>query len=395
MPLRITRSVGADEDGRSMADVISPQALSSLIGSIYDRALDPSGWDQTLSDVANAFDSNNLNLSLIDLRRDRFLLFKNVGLSSHEIKRLPKYLAEINAILGGALADWPSPDEPHVDSRHLTPEYIKTSPLFQEWVRPTGTGDVMQFFLLHTSSHLSLLSVGRSEQQGLITARDIELGKLLLPHLRRALTISKVLDVRTVASARMAEALDALRSAVMLTTEHGTILHANRAAEHMLRDGGPIQSVQGILQATAPSAASELRSALAFATRNETRIGKTGLAIRLTGRDAPPVFAHVMPLTGSDLRARLHPAAVAAVFIGAPPDAQDGADAAAAAFGLTRAETRVLASLFAGRTLAETAANLRIAGTTAKTHLEHIFLKTGATRQADLMRLWTWLIPPT
>jgi hypothetical protein len=201
MPLRITRSVGADEDGRSMADVISPQALSSLIGSIYDRALDPSGWDQTLSDVANAFDSNNLNLSLIDLRRDRFLLFKNVGLSSHEIKRLPKYLAEINAILGGALADWPSPDEPHVDSRHLTPEYIKTSPLFQEWVRPTGTGDVMQFFLLHTSSHLSLLSVGRSEQQGLITARDIELGKLLLPHLRRALTISKVLDVRTVASA--------------------------------------------------------------------------------------------------------------------------------------------------------------------------------------------------
>ena len=80
---------------------------------------------------------------------------------------------------------------------------------------------------------------------------------------------------------------------------------------------------------------------------------------------------------------------------GAPPDAQEGADAVAAAFALIRAETRVLASLFAGRTLAETAANLRIAGTTAKTHLEHIFLKTGATRQADLMRLWTWLIPPT
>jgi hypothetical protein len=31
---------------------------------------------------------------------------------------------------------------------------------------------------------------------------------------------------------------------------------------------------------------------------------------------------------------------------------------------------------------------------TAKTHLEHIFLKTGATRQAELMRLWTELISP-
>jgi DNA-binding CsgD family transcriptional regulator len=221
------------------------------------------------------------------------------------------------------------------------------------------------------------------------------LGKLLLPHLRRALTISKVLDVRTIAGARMAETLDALRCAVVLTNEHGTILHANRAAKHMLRDGGPIQSAHGILQATVPSAAFELRSALTLAAGNEAGIGKTGLAIRLTEPDVPPIFAHVLPLTGSDFRTRLQPAAVAAVFIGAPPDAQDGADAVAAAFGLTPAETRLLASLLAGRTLTETAATLGIAGTTAKTHLEHIFLKTGVTRQAELMRLWTGLITPT
>ena len=67
----------------------------------------------------------------------------------------------------------------------------------------------------------------------------------------------------------------------------------------------------------------------------------------------------------------------------------------AAAFGLTPAETKVLPSLFAGRMLAKTAATLGIAGSTAKTHLEHIFLKTGVTRQADLMRLWTGLISPT
>jgi hypothetical protein len=58
------------------------------------------------------------------------------------------------------------------------------------------------------------------------------------------------------------------------------------------------------------------------------------------------------------------------VFIGAPPDAQDGADGVAAAFGLTPAETRVLASLFAGST-------------------------EDRGRQAELMRLWTGLISPT
>jgi DNA-binding CsgD family transcriptional regulator len=255
--------------------------------------------------------------------------------------------------------------------------------------------DWMVLFLKSTPMHLSCFSGGRHERQGIITDREIELGKVLLSHLRRAVIISEVLDIRTIEGTRMAEALNALRCAVVLTNEHGTILHANRVAEHMLDEGGPIQSPQGVLQPIAPSAASELRAALALAAGNEAGIGRTGLAIRLTDPDAPPVFAHVLPLTGSDFRTRLKPAAVAAVFIGAPPDAQDGADALAATFGLTPAETNVLASLFAGHTLAETAATLGITRPTAKTHLEHIFLKTGVTRQAELMRLWAGLICPT
>jgi DNA-binding CsgD family transcriptional regulator len=45
--------------------------------------------------------------------------------------------------------------------------------------------------------------------------------------------------------------------------------------------------------------------------------------------------------------------------------------------------------------LAETAAALGIAPTTAKSHLENIFAKTGVARQADLMRLASGLAPPT
>jgi DNA-binding CsgD family transcriptional regulator len=248
---------------------------------------------------------------------------------------------------------------------------------------------------MHTPIYDAGIGVGRNERQGLITDREIELGRLLLPHLRRAVTISNLLDIRTIEGTRMAEALDALRCAVVLVNEGGIILHANHAAEHMLDEGGPIQTARGVLQGTAPSAASELRSALGLAAGNEAGIGKAGLAIRLTEPDVPPIIAHVLPVTGSDFRTRLQPAAVAAVFIGAPPDAQDGADAVAAAFGLTPAETRLLASLFAGRTLNETATTLGITRPTAKTHLEHVFLKTGVTRQAELMRLWTGLISPT
>src|SRR5262249_50482174 len=155
-----------------------------------------------------------------------------------------------------AQASLPSLDEPYVVSRHIPAAYIETSPYFQESVRPTGTVDIMQFFLMYEPAHFSGFAVGRHERQGIITDREIELGKLLLPHLRRAVTISKVLDVRTIEGARMAETLDALRCAVVLTNERGNILHANHSAEHMLCEGGPIRNAKGILQATAPSAAS-------------------------------------------------------------------------------------------------------------------------------------------
>jgi DNA-binding CsgD family transcriptional regulator len=75
------------------------------------------------------------------------------------------------------------------------------------------------------------------------------------------------------------------------------------------------------------------------------------------------------------------------VFIGAAQDEAEAAEAMASAYGLTPAETRLLESLLAGHTLAETATTLGIAMTTAKTHLDNIFQKTGVNRQAELMRL--------
>jgi DNA-binding CsgD family transcriptional regulator len=159
----------------------------------------------------------------------------------------------------------------------------------------------------------------------------------------------------------------------------------------MLGDGGPIQSAHGNLQAKAPSGASELRSA--HAAPNEAGIHKNGLAVRLSEPDVPSSSLMSCRSPGATSVRSLQPAAVAAVLIGAPPDDQDGKDAVAATFDLTPAETRAHASPFAGARWP--AAGFGIAATTAKKHLEHIFLKTGAARQAELMRLWTGLICPT
>jgi DNA-binding CsgD family transcriptional regulator/PAS domain-containing protein len=377
-----------------MPKALSHHELSKLIGSIYDCALDPERWEHALAGIRDALNAQTAVLHLNDLSHDRLLIYRTVGIEPYWLEQQAKHIPEIHAQLVEDLSTWPSLEIPHVVSRHIPQTYLGTSRYFQEWLKPQGLVDVMSFFLIHTPTRLAGFAVARHERQGIITEREIKLGGLLLPHVRRSVMISNMLDIGTIERARMAEALDALTCAVVLTNERGAILHANHAAKHMLRSGGPVQDVHGILQAKIPSASKELHSAIMLAAQDEASIGKTGLAVLLTEPDQPSVFARVLPMAGSDLRAGMEPAAVAAVFIGNAPDEHDAADMLATAFGLTLAETRVLASLLAGHTLAETGASLHIANATTKTHLDNIFQKTGVSRQADLMRLVMQIVPP-
>ena len=377
-----------------MPAFVSPEALSTLIGSIYDCALDPSRWDQTLGEIREALECQNAALRLNDVRNHCFLISKTVGIEPYWQEQHAKYLAEIHARMSEGIRSLPSLDEPLILSRHYPPGVLETSPFIQQYLRPQGIVDNMVCFLMKTPTRLAGFCVARHERNGIVTNREVVLVRLLLPHVRRSVMISNVLDASTIERSRIAEAFNALRCAVLLIDARGKILHANRSADRMLRSGEQIKVVSGSLCARVPAAAAELRSAITIAAQDEVKIGKMGLAIRLSEAEMPPVFAHVLPLTGSHPRADLRREAVAAVFIGAPPDEADAAIIAAAAFGLTPSETRVLAGLLGGATLAETAARFDVAISTAKTHLDSIFLKTGVTRQADLMRLATRLASP-
>lgn len=62
-------------------------------------------------------------------------------------------------------------------------------------------------------------------------------------------------------------------------------------------------------------------------------------------------------------------------------------DAIAAAFRLTPSELRVLMAIIEIGGVPDIAAKLGVAETTVKTHLGRLFEKTGAGRQADLVKI--------
>lgn len=374
---------------------IPPNDLSELIGQIYDCTLDPDLWEPTLFAIRELLECEYAFLRLDNLVTHRSVIAKSAGIDPYWLERLPAFAPEVADILVNVLAGGHSIDSPSIASKHMTRAEINATTFSQEWGQPQGIFDYMGLFLLQSPTRLASLELGRHEHRGTFTSGVTGLAQLLIPHLRRAVTISNALEAVTIEKARMADTLDALTLGVVLASEDSRILHANRTAETMMRNGGPVRDGGGRLHAENAAANAEINAAIRFATQNESEIGKTGLAVRLTHEDAAPVVAHVLPLARGDVRTRLDPTAVAAVFINSTDDDRTRVGAAAATFGLTPAETRVLTRVLSGKNVNEAAHDLGVASSTVRSHLDKIFEKTGVARQADLIKLVARIAPAT
>lgn len=368
-------------------DLPPVEAVSELIGSIYDCALDPALWDAALDGIADMLRCCNATLVNFDLTQRRGGWSKVVGIDPESIVELERYLPEVASWETLPVArNWPV-DEPQILSRDLPKEIFSNSRMLNEWGKPRGIVDTMAIVLMHSPTRHAQVGLGRHRDFGLIGPREAVLGRMLAPHIRRAAIISDVIDLKTLEAASANQMLDQLSVGVVNTDSKGHILHANRAAEAMLKAGNPIGSANGIIHTGVPAATDELLKAVALADGNEAALGPTGISVKLTHTGEAPVLAHVLPLKHGDARPRLQPRTTAAIFIGRVSTEANGAEAIAVAYDLTRMETRVLAGLLRGQRLAEVAAGIGIATSTARTHLHRVFGKTGTARQADLMRL--------
>ncbi|MBK8007715.1 MAG: helix-turn-helix transcriptional regulator [Rhizobiales bacterium] len=95
------------------------------------------------------------------------------------------------------------------------------------------------------------------------------------------------------------------------------------------------------------------------------------------------------------MRPAIHLGASAAVFVTRTGETvQPPLDILAALFDLTPTEARVMLEISKGRNRSETAALLGIAPSTVKTHLSRVFEKTQMSKQHDLAKLVSQLMPP-
>ena len=240
-------------------------------------------------------------------------------------------------------------DEPVVVSR-LDPQFSSNEfRYYREWVRPQHYIDAMGLTVLRERDRIGALSLSRHESFGVVTDRDLNVVRLLAPHIRRAVAIGDVLNMQAIKIGTFEGALDLLQAGVLFVDRDCRIVHADGAARAMLEEGSPIQSVRGELRTHLPQATAALKRAVAVAV--EPAIGRSGIGVPLPRPDGDPAHVHVLPLISGQTRTRLAPGACAALFVAVKgkPD-RPARKTIAAVFELTATKNcRTLERLLASR----------------------------------------------
>jgi DNA-binding CsgD family transcriptional regulator len=369
--------------------MISTEKLSALIGAIYDCAVAPDGWEATLQSIRTELGFATAVLAVNPLPAGELTIFATSGIAPEWLGRMWGYGEETLELWGGParISQFPL-DEPIVQSQVTDRATWNDNPWITEWGYPQGLWDAVGFAFARDPTMIGNLTFGRHRTAGEVGDAEMTALRLIAPHVRRAIAISHLLEVKTLEALTFASALETLTAGVVLVDEKLGILFANDAAGAMLRARDPIRSQQGRLTLAYAVASQALETAVEVAARNEMDLGRRGIGIPLRRADGAPCLVHVMPLRVGQLRPGLARRATAAVFVApaaSPP--RMPADALALLYDLTPAESRIFELIVDGQAPSDIAVVLGIAPSTVKTHLLRVFEKTGCNRQVELVKL--------
>jgi len=361
--------------------------FSGLVGNIYDASLDPALWPAVFEQVCRFVRCSSAHLfaqdSVHKTTASRYFTWGD----EPEFTQLyiDKY-AKLNPMFPGAL--FFNVEEVHQLIEIIPREEVRRTRFCIEWMAPQEIIDDMFAILEKSATSCSLFQVIRRRRDGVVDDDARERLALLAPHIRRSVLIGKIIDLKKVEAAALADSLDTLSAGMFMVDASGRIVHANASGHSMLAEAKVLRSVGGHLGAIDSLANQALLESFAATESGDPALGRKGIAVPLKARDDERYVANVLPLTsGTRRKAGISYSAVATVFVHKAALELSPPEAIVKEFKLTPAELRVLFANVEIGGVHESAEALGISEATARTHLRHLFEKTGTSRQAELIKL--------
>jgi DNA-binding CsgD family transcriptional regulator len=361
-------------------------ALSQLIGDIYDAALTPALWPRVLERSCAFVGGYAANILWHDVATEQAAVFYKFNVDPHYHDLYMAKYAAMNPLFPAST--FLEPGLPY-SIGDIVPmaEFIETD-FYKEWVAPQNIADALGANLERTRTSSALFVVLRDLGQGLVDAEMRRRMLLIVPHVQRSAAIGQLIDNHAAKMDALGDALGKIAAGVFMVDAEGRIGYGNATGQAMLDRGDVVRVRQSALVAVDAEAARALREAMAGAAAGGA-IGIRGVSVPLGGSHPERWLAHVLPLTsGARRKASATYSSVAAVFVRKVTLALPSPlELLAKLYRLTASEVRVLQGIVSIGNVPATAKALGVAQSTVKTHLHHVFEKTGTSSQSELVKL--------
>jgi len=369
------------------------ETLLQLIGEIYDCTLNPDAWNAVLPRIGAFVGGSAGGLFVHDSLRRNMNILREFATADYGQVYVEKY--RTLDPMGGTYFVLDVGEVFSTSTVMSHAEFLQTR-FYKELVRPRGWIDNICVYLDKAPEGHAGLALFRNERQGIADESARARLRLLVPHLRRAVLIGKLIEFKTAEAATFADTLDGLSAAMLFVDSNGRITHANAEGRSMIADGGVLRASLGRLVVSDPDVNHALREIFLAAATGDAAIGVRGVAVPLVARDGERYVAHVLPLSSGARRgAGVSYASAAALFVQKAALATSSPPAAVAkTYRLTPMELRVLLAIVEVGGAPQVAEALGIGEGTVKTHLKRLYQKTGARRQADLVKLFAGYASP-
>ena len=372
-----------------MADSATDRTVLAIVGRIYEAVERPERWPETIRDLSDCIGGRRDFWDLNPSTRPGDLVLSqasldagchgSVTLSRSDLRELDQYAEEYGELI----------------VRFLKIVFISTLSsqkdiAAREAIGLRMTRRYLQAFRAMQASSSSWKSVGRRLIAALWEDGRTFKGenlRLITPHLDRALRLQIRLNAAQLQADIISGALDHLTLGVVLVDRAGMPIWHNRRAHEIMASTGGLRITRNGLAGASPADTRVLRELITAAVCE----GAQGLLALERGVESRRLLLIAMPLKpvgAPDLEAGGSLFACGVLFVNDPDQtAAPTPESLRRAFGLTHREAQTAIAVARGQGLRAAAESMGVALTTARSHLQQAFEKTGTSQQAELAAL--------
>jgi DNA-binding CsgD family transcriptional regulator len=366
------------------------QAKRELIDCVYEAAVRPEAWNDVVAGVSGIFEGSPVLLEVRARRDESPTPRYSAGLCPDALSRYGEYVQKDLPWSEGVLRRL---SRRFVDLADVFDHIrLEETDLYREWMAPQGLACFWPLGHALTNEEdetVALLSVFRRLEQGAFTADELEEAEQFVPHLRRAVSVYQTLDAARRVDLALAEVMDRLPTGMLLLNSRRKVVVQNAAAERIVAEADGFHVDGGRPGAEDARENAALQTLIADAMEADTGEVLAAHGFQSVSRPSGkrPFSLMVAPLRVGSASGASDDVAVA-LFVSDPERERiSGFKMLEELYSLTQSEADLLQLLSMGMSLEEAAEVRGVSMNTARSHIKHMFAKTGVSRQGELVRI--------